>query len=315
LVDQPAGKKTGRKFRSAKSMAKGDEQASQSHPAESIQQDTDGTVKKFGTTTVAAEQSQAGELLTGSEQATETEHGSEKADRESNARAAGRQRGDADAAAAKVAHVAANSVATQTREGPAGSESSDRAAQATKGVGAKADGLTDPAQSLHSKNGTARFGARSNGTDDMPRVDPTRFIGRVAKAFHTAQERGGTLQIRLSPPELGAMRLELTVKDGVMTAALETENASARRAVLEHLPMLRDRLAEQNIRIDRFDVDVRREGTNGQSDPRASQDGQPQQRQPERRQPALQQHGGTTARTTAPAVPPVTGNSGINLVA
>jgi flagellar hook-length control protein FliK len=107
-------------------------------------------------------------------------------------------------------------------------------------------------------------GGGSGESMEMPQVDSARFIGRVTKAFETAQHRGGTLQLRLSPPELGSVKLELTVNQGVMTASLETENAAARQTLLNHLPALRERLAEQNIRIERFDIDVRQEG-GGQS--------------------------------------------------
>jgi flagellar hook-length control protein FliK len=139
----------------------------------------------------------------------------------------------------------------------------------------------------------------------------------VARAFHTANERGGTLQLRLSPPELGSLHMELSVQDGVMTASLETETAAARRVLLDHLPALRDRLAEQNIRVERFDVDVRRDGTEGQTDPRATRDGgQPQQghREP-RRQPATQQSDGLKPAQISPIVEPLASTAGINLVA
>jgi flagellar hook-length control protein FliK len=139
----------------------------------------------------------------------------------------------------------------------------------------------------------------------------------VAKAFQTAQDRGGTLQLRLSPPELGALRIELNVKDGVMSASLQTENANARRLLLDHLPALRDRLAEQNIRVDRFDVDVRREGTGGQTDTRGSQQ-QQFQHQPD--QPAPRRQAQPQVRTrevTAPertAITPSVSDTGLNLI-
>ncbi len=62
--------------------------------------------------------------------------------------------------------------------------------------------------------------------------------------------------MRLSPPELGSMKLELTVRDGVMTARVQTETDSARNMLLDHLPALRERLADHNITIERFDVDL-----------------------------------------------------------
>jgi flagellar hook-length control protein FliK len=112
---------------------------------------------------------------------------------------------------------------------------------------------------------------RSDSAEDTPRIDAARFVSRVSKAIQTAHERGGTLQLRLSPPELGTMRLELSIDNGAMTAALETENPVARQVLLDHLPSLRERLAEQNIRIERFDVDVRQDASGGQADARASQ--------------------------------------------
>ena len=64
------------------------------------------------------------------------------------------------------------------------------------------------------------------------------------------------VRLRLSPPELGSLRLEVSVRDGAMTARLEVENQSARQLLLDSLPALRERLAQQDIRIERFSVDV-----------------------------------------------------------
>jgi flagellar hook-length control protein FliK len=138
----------------------------------------------------------------------------------------------------------------------------------------------------------ARGPQQSGDNSDAPPVDPARFVSRVARAIETAQDRGGPLNLRLSPPELGAMRLELSVKQGVMTAKVETETAAARQALLDNLPTLRDRLAQQNIRIDRFDVNVR-------SDPSGDQaNAGPQQRQFQQQQQFYQ------AQSARPAVAP-----------
>jgi flagellar hook-length control protein FliK len=167
------------------------------------------------------------------------------------------------------------------------------------------------------RNNVSGSNDSASGANDLPPIDPSRFIGRVAKAFQTAQDRGGTLQLRLSPPELGALRIELNVKDGVMSASLQTENSNARRLLLDHLPALRDRLAEQNIRVDRFDVDVRREGTGGQTDTRGSQQ-QQFQHQPD--QPAPRRQAQPQVRTrdvTAPertAITPSVSDTGLNLI-
>ncbi len=85
-------------------------------------------------------------------------------------------------------------------------------------------------------------------------ADRVRFVQRVARAMEAADGRGTPLRIRLHPPELGALRVEVAVRNGVMSARLEAETQSARDLLLEHLPLLRERLAEHNLRIERFEV-------------------------------------------------------------
>lgn len=156
------------------------------------------------------------------------------------------------------------------------------AASAAKSVAgpkeAKPGMLSSLAQLDRGAAGGTRGGQRAGQTESTPVVDPARFVSRVARAVQTAHERGGPLHLRLSPPELGALRLELTVDRGTLTAKIETENSSARQVLLDNLPALRDRLADQNIKVERFDVDVRRDPS-GDSQNYASQDrdGQPRE--------------------------------------
>jgi flagellar hook-length control protein FliK len=197
---------------------------------------------------------------------------------------------------------------------PAGTESPRRAAS---GSHAKPEALANVLGRNPPGSGSAHRARRSAGDDELPRIDPARFIGRVAKAFQTAEERGGALQLRLSPPELGALRLELTVKDGVMTAALETETASARRLLLDHLPALRERLAEQNIRVERFDVDVRRDGgqsSDGRTAHQQQHNASSDQPPPRREASAAPRMGKTAAPQPSLAVH-VASDGRINLVA
>jgi flagellar hook-length control protein FliK len=130
---------------------------------------------------------------------------------------------------------------------------------------AKSNGILGPLARLDRAAAQgARGSHRGAPGEGTPHVDPARFVSRVARAVQTAQERGGPLQLRLSPPELGTMRLELSLHQGSLTAKVETDNLAARQLLLDNLPALRDRLAEQNVKIDRFDVDVRRDASGGQ---------------------------------------------------
>jgi flagellar hook-length control protein FliK len=126
-------------------------------------------------------------------------------------------------------------------------------------------------------------------------VDANRLLSRVARAFAAAQERDGEVQLRLSPPELGSIRLEVRIQDGAMIAHLEAETEAARTAIVENLPALRERLAEQGVRIERFDVDLMQRQPTGT--PNQSGGGQQDAPQPAQR-PAM-----TLRRAAEPTSP------------
>jgi flagellar hook-length control protein FliK len=90
-------------------------------------------------------------------------------------------------------------------------------------------------------------------------------VQRVAKAFHTLGNNEGEMKLRLSPPELGAVKLEVSYREGVLHARLETESTSTRNVIMENLPQLKERLAEQNVRIETFDVNVRDQNSGNNS--------------------------------------------------
>jgi flagellar hook-length control protein FliK len=85
-------------------------------------------------------------------------------------------------------------------------------------------------------------------------ADRARFVQRVAQAFESAADRAGQVRLRLHPPELGSLRLDLTVRNGLMNARLETETESARNMLLQELPALKERLAEHQIKVESFDI-------------------------------------------------------------
>jgi flagellar hook-length control protein FliK len=115
-------------------------------------------------------------------------------------------------------------------------------------------------------------GGQGSGGPAVTTAEQARLIQRVAKAFQAAESRGGELRLRLSPPELGALRLEVKLQSGVMTARLEAESPMAKAVLLDNLPALKDRLAEQGIHVERFDVDLMdRQPTGQQNSPQDQQ--------------------------------------------
>jgi len=119
-------------------------------------------------------------------------------------------------------------------------------------------------------------GKPSEATGSEPKlteVEQVRLLQRVARAFQSASQRDGEIRLRLSPPELGALKLDIKVQDGVMNARVEAETQAAQKILLDNLPALRERLAEQNIRIDQFEVGLQGRQSQGQPESRDSQPG------------------------------------------
>lgn len=116
----------------------------------------------------------------------------------------------------------------------------------------------------HREFGVGRS-STSESAASLSQSDRLRLVQRVARAVQTAVERGGDLKLRLSPPELGSLRLQVRLTDGALSARIETDNPAAKQVLLDNLPALRDRLADQNIRVEKFDVDLSNSGGGGAS--------------------------------------------------
>lgn len=112
------------------------------------------------------------------------------------------------------------------------------------------------------RQGPARTAPAVGAPDEAPGrepgagIDRARFVQRVAGAFRSMSEQNNTLRLKLSPPELGSLRIEITVRNGQMSARLEAETPEARNLLLDHLPALKERLAGQEIKIQQFHVEV-----------------------------------------------------------
>lgn len=141
-----------------------------------------------------------------------------------------------------------------------------------------------------------------------------RFVRRVAGAFRAAEQNGGAVQLRLSPPELGSLQVRISIQDGAMTAKLEADNAAARTLLIDNLPALRERLAQQDIRIEKFEVDVRRDNAGG-SQQQAFDDSGARSRQLRNTPDARRISVNPQAPGPGPSVPRAVRSGGLNVVA
>lgn len=130
-------------------------------------------------------------------------------------------------------------------------------------------GSVDAVTSIEARSSATQSQANAGqdtGKGTEAGVDPAKFVQRVANAFSALGQRNGPVRLKLYPPELGSLRMEITVKNGTLSAKVEAETAAARGLLVDNLPLLRERLAEQGIKVDRFDVGVSDQSQGGPSE-------------------------------------------------
>lgn len=92
----------------------------------------------------------------------------------------------------------------------------------------------------------------SSGGQDEP-IDPN--VARVARGLQTAlSQQGGSVTLRLQPAELGQVRIDVSIQNGVVRAEFQTQNESVRSLLQHQLGHLRHALESQGLVVDRLDV-------------------------------------------------------------
>ncbi|MEM7621699.1 MAG: flagellar hook-length control protein FliK [Planctomycetota bacterium] len=81
-------------------------------------------------------------------------------------------------------------------------------------------------------------------------------MSRVATGLASlVKTKGGTLTIRLNPESLGAVRVQLDMKEGVVSARVEAETDSARALLESGVDRLRAALEARGLRVERVQVE------------------------------------------------------------
>lgn len=85
-------------------------------------------------------------------------------------------------------------------------------------------------------------------------ADPVN-TARLTRGLQSAlQQPGGTVTLRLTPPELGTVRIQLQLASGTVSASLQAESASARTMLTQQLSQLRTALESQGLNVERLNV-------------------------------------------------------------
>jgi flagellar hook-length control protein FliK len=98
-----------------------------------------------------------------------------------------------------------------------------------------------------------------------PAAEQDPNVARVARGLQNAvNQKGGSVTLRLTPAELGVVRIQMEVRDGVASVRLQAEQESVRTLLNHQLNGLRHALESQGLTVDRLDVQIT-PATNGGS--------------------------------------------------
>ena len=103
---------------------------------------------------------------------------------------------------------------------------------------------------------------------DVKQVD--QLVERISTAVKQSHSTGQQLKIRLSPPELGTLQIEVSLKNGEYTAKLEVQNRHAQKVINDNIAQLKEALSKTGVSLDRIDVHI---NTDASEDQRSSQSG------------------------------------------
>jgi len=123
-------------------------------------------------------------------------------------------------------------------------------------------------------NQTAKTNSKEQVTEPgLSQQERVRVIQRIARSFNRISSEGGSINLRLHPEHLGSVSVQVRIEGRSLSARLSTETTAARDAIMQDLPALRQRLADQGFDVTKFQVDV---AGNGSDASFAQSDGQSQ---------------------------------------
>jgi flagellar hook-length control protein FliK len=89
-----------------------------------------------------------------------------------------------------------------------------------------------------------------------PAADPLPVHEQVSMRISTLPDGLHEVTLRLSPEQLGDLRIDLKLNGGRMDAVVRAESQDAREALLRDVPALREALASNGITLSSFDVSL-----------------------------------------------------------
>jgi flagellar hook-length control protein FliK len=168
------------------------------------------------------------------------------------------------------ADPATTSKGTGTNDQPAVEKSAAAPDQSSLGVTSTAGSnpRTEPLA-------TADHSATNTTTDPLQRSQ--ELVDRVTNILRTSFDTGGEMRVRLEPPALGRVQVDVSSGSSGVTARLEVQTASARQTLLNNISLLHTAITQTGASVSRIDVVLAPQPKDDSaSDRQPSSDGQQQ---------------------------------------
>lgn len=109
-------------------------------------------------------------------------------------------------------------------------------------------GAAPPSLQLHSTS----FATGQSGSTVL--LNPAQVIDQAAYAVQYSHANGQQMQLHLNPPELGALQVDVSMHDGVLSARIEAQTSTTQQILVDNISQLKDSLTQQGVSFDRIDV-------------------------------------------------------------
>lgn len=117
----------------------------------------------------------------------------------------------------------------------------------------------------------------SSLTNRMGEAEDSRMMSRVMRSLTTMMnQRGGVMNMRLDPPELGELRIQMALGRGSVSAIFEAANEQTQAMLNKNLSALRTALESQGLTVERLHVQIN-QGSGAQAQPEDASDDQSRQ--------------------------------------
>jgi hypothetical protein len=111
-------------------------------------------------------------------------------------------------------------------------------------------------------NGVNLGGEQNAHLPQQANIDDERFTGRIVRGLTTMiNQRGGAMTMRLDPPELGQLRVQMTISRGIVAAQFTASTAQAHALLDKNMATLRLALESQGLTVDRLSVHSTQSGS------------------------------------------------------